>query len=1091
MPETDNDIDLNNINEPIYKDKIDESGGNYIKHCISQSSEYMISGSNNDIDYKKYFNTRLEGETKGDLTIIKPDKTYDRTKNTDASRILKEDWELKYNAEKNLFIDSIVASIIIKHKYEHNKKHSLIECKNVLDTINGCYCVFPFIEIDEASSDVTTKTETKYNVTLPNKIKLPNNDISNISVTTIKKMFDKQDLKDDDDFIEKKAITINNDTTYSSLVTEIQTMDFINSCSDYNEINGINFIDGINNLIDHEIYKQFIYILNNKVDNKFKKYIKTEDDITSDEDGVFNKEWVETTLGNYDSKLNPLQIIPKPTRTNIKNLGNEIQKHIQNMIDNLYSKIPNVNKTKTYFVYKKMIINSIYFTKDTYRIDTTNTMSGNDINTNYDNNYIILANIDDLKDIDLYVDNVISLDHFNESGKKPYYHFVIDVKIPICNTSPIRNNLTDTLLNKNLIVIAISLLISILIHALISCCLEFWLKYGSGTNCIYVTNTCSNIGDKTIKNISLIDYYFRQRLTNFPYQNCAKTLESQAGGSGGSDKSGVNVKEFNYPILNKGEGRLCILEDSYSTYSTDRPFPYNIIDYGEKNFDSESIKYFFRLIVIVILYVLIPYRYIYNKCFNKISHIYDKYISRNKLLSSILFVTLPLGIPLIFVLVSVSLVCSMFLIIIYLTISMIHNILMLFNALRFSDKLSEFLLIGAGTICTLTTIILIIASVIQPRRINVQPTDDGSYENTDKGMIFEDYFSKSTIEKFIILCVLITLAVFFYSVNSAINPGKDSMKNERVYNDSMKKWYNMLLYPFDYDNLNNVQKQDFGNYRIDKEVDRNGVTYKPLKDFLTTASSKFSVRKLLFILLVLVVVFYISENVQKNDKGKHNSKFIGIGIFVMFLNIWLLSKSLLNNYLITCKQKKKSFKPVSSTIFGFELPITKRIMLLFTFLAFGVCSVTDKNGSNELSNDFKQILDNKKDKDSINSLNYLSKNIIDLSELLLLLKKSLYLICVVIITLLTCTTLPAVMGITVLYIIFELLYIFFIIPFTKGGHFIFKIMKNRYKILTYMLCTGLILYIHKRLIFGDNTNTVVYTMSAILAIIVIYNFVNE
>ena len=1101
MPETDNDIELININDPIYENMIEDSGGDYIKHCISKSSDYMIrksnnEESNNDIDYKKYFKTRLEvGDTNVNLTPIKADEIYYRKKNINHNDTFTKDWKVKYNKENNLFVDSIVASIIIKHKYVHNKKHSLIECKNVLDTINGCYCVFPFIEIHE---DEEKESSTKYHVTLPKKIKLPNNDIENISEDTIKEMFSQTDASDNSHFIEKKVITIDNDTTYSSLEKEIQAMDFINICSENNKSNGINFIDGINNLIDHEIYKQFIYILNDdEVDNKFKKYIKTNKDITSSDQGKIEKEWVEEVMiREYDFKLNPLQIVPKPTRTNIRDLGNEIQKHIQNMIYDLYSRIPNVNKTKTYFVYEKMIINSIYFTKDTYRATATggNRVSdakSDNTNSGYDNRYIILDKIDDLIDIDQNVNNVISLDHFDVSGKKPYYHFVIDVKIPICNTFPIRNNLSDTLLNKNLIVIGISLLISILIHALISCCLEFWLKYGSGTNCIYITNTCSNIGDKTIKNISLIDYFFRQRLTNFPYQNCTKTLESQAGGSGGSDKSGVNVKEFNYPILNKGEGRLCILEDSYSTYSTDRPFPYNIIDYGEKNFDSESIKYFFRLIVIVILYILLPYRYLYNKCFNKISHIYDKYISRNKLLSSILFVTLPLGIPLIFILVSVSLVCSMFLIIIYLTISMIHNILMLFNPLRFSDKWSEFLLIGAGTICTLTTIILIIASTIQPRHINIQKSDDGFYENKDKSMIFEDYFGKSTLEKFFILFFMITIAVICYSSNSVLNPGKDSMKNEKVYNDSMKKWYKMLLYPFDYDNLNDVQKQDFGNYRIDKEVDRNGVTYKPLKDFLTTSSSKFSVRKLLFILLVLVAVFYISENVEGKERGKYNEFFIGIGMIVMFLNIWLLSKSLLNTYLIKCQHSKKNFKPVSETILGSKFPNIKKFLLFICGTFFGVLSVADENGSNGLSDDFKQILDNKKGEDSINSLNYLSKNTIDLSELLLLLKKSLYLICVVIITLFTFTTLPAVMGITVLYIIFELLYIFFIIPFTKGGHFIFKIMKNRYKILTYMLCTGLILYIHKRLIFGDNTNTVVYTMSAILAIIVIYNFVNE
>jgi len=53
-------------------------------------------------------------------------------------------------------------------------------------------------------------------------------------------------------------------------------------------------------------------------------------------------------------------------------------------------------------------------------------------------------------------------------------------------------------------------------------------------------------------------------------------------------------------------------------------------------------------------------------------------------------------------------------------------------------------------------------------------------------------------------------------------------------------------------------------------------------------------------------------------------------------------------------------------------------------------------------------------------------------------------------------------------------------------------MKNRYKILTYLLCIGVIANIKQREMFGtNNTNIVVYTMSGILGFIMIYNFVNE
>ena len=52
-------------------------------------------------------------------------------------------------------------------------------------------------------------------------------------------------------------------------------------------------------------------------------------------------------------------------------------------------------------------------------------------------------------------------------------------------------------------------------------------------------------------------------------------------------------------------------------------------------------------------------------------------------------------------------------------------------------------------------------------------------------------------------------------------------------------------------------------------------------------------------------------------------------------------------------------------------------------------------------------------------------------------------------------------------------------------------MKDRYKILAYMLCIAVILNIHDRDIFSHNTKTVVLTMSGILGLIIIYNFVNE
>ena len=70
----------------------------------------------------------------------------------------------------------------------------------------------------------------------------------------------------------------------------LKTMKFIGTNQDdTKKTNGINFIDGINNIIDHEIYKKFIDILNNsnKVD-KFNDYIKTD---LADSNGEITKQF--------------------------------------------------------------------------------------------------------------------------------------------------------------------------------------------------------------------------------------------------------------------------------------------------------------------------------------------------------------------------------------------------------------------------------------------------------------------------------------------------------------------------------------------------------------------------------------------------------------------------------------------------------------------------------------------------------------------------------------------------------------------------------------------------------------------------------
>tara|TARA_B100000787_G_scaffold103451_2_gene76605 strand:- start:1643 stop:4861 length:3219 start_codon:yes stop_codon:yes gene_type:complete len=1072
MPGTDSDIDLNNINKPIYKEQIaDESDSNNIKNCILKQDKYMIRNSNNEIDYKKYFKIRLKGDIIDTSTELNLNSSYDisaayiRLNNVDDTKEpLKTEWKEASRNEKILFIDSIIASVILTHKYKEWKKHSLIECNNILDEINGCYCIFPFIEIADESD-----TETVYNITLPARLKLLNPDKVGITDNdSIIDMFDDDKTEDKKDFITKLPIKINDNITYEDLKMQISATPFIKDCINVSSLTGVNFIDGINNIIDHEIYKEFINTINheNARTGAFDNFIETKKSDGTLRDHQFKQD-KNSMSSNYDELLNPLYIVPKANMTEIRKLRKEMQNFIQKKINALYKNVPKTNDTKTKFTYKKMIINSIYFDKDTYRSSETD----GDQDDVIDEHGILLE-----KDpaIDLYtkINNdefVVKLKHAT-GDTMDYYHFLIDVEIPICNTSPIRKNITDVLLNNNLIVIIISYLVAILIHAFISCCLEFWLKYGNGVECIYVTNTCKNIGDNNKVNISLIDYFFRYRLTNFPYQRCQRAI-TQSGGN-------TNVRTLVYPILSNDDKTICIREDAWTTHNNDRPFPYNIIDYGEKNFDSESIKYFFRTIVILILCLLIPLRYIFNKCIGSLSTIYNKYISRSNFLSSIIFVLLPLSIPLISILILVSLACSIILYITYSIITIIHYMYIFIVPIKNSKGIRDGILCLLGTVCAWTTFILIAISIIQPR-------------HPDGRVIFEGFHKLNTLEKFFILVLLILSGIIIFSVKSLYTPGSGSVDDEITANTEMAKWYKLILYPFDYTNLTKEQKQEFDNYRINKEVNREGNgKYSPLKKFLTSESSTISILTILVALFILTMLFMLVETT-----GKKKEFSIIIAILLSFIT-YIKLNNYLYSYLIYCRDS--TFK--ESIVFkGFlewiapELAVRFQfIMRLLSLIVFGPLGFMAYRPSRISQNikEFEPVQTNELN-NRINTLNVFSLDFIDLSEFILLFKKLLYLTCVCFVLFLTGFVLPVVMLITLLFIVLRLLYIFLIVPFTKGGHFIFRIMRNRYKILTYMLCTAVIINISDKQIFGENTTTVVSTMSAILALIIIYNLVND
>ena len=1115
--DSDSAIDLNEINKPIYIDDIhdynDKSGqepDSNINNCISSDPDMWVNSNKKEIDYKKYFlirsNRKPNDDGKLDLNNqISLNEAYFRSYNVtkqsgDVGDFVEKWTELK-NKETKLFIDSIIASIILTHKYKYKKNHSIIACNEILNEINGCYCIFPFIVIDETSND--SYTETKYNILLPDRLKLLNIDIESEDefLTYMFKTYTSTDSDlnyiDTDNFIDvNSSIAINDEITYTSIKSKIMGMKLFKNITDTTQPRGINFIDGINNIIDYEIYKKFIDILHHHTDNIFFKYIYYNSN--KHDNVVCEVQYPESNdLNNTLNRLNPLHIIPDENK--ISELHREIKTFIQDKINNLYNYVPKINDTMTKFVYKKMIINSIYFTVDTYRNEegTINSAVNTGANNKYYDVFIkkknpttIYNNINGT-----FIDNekLVLIQHYDEDKDKLYYHFTIDVAIPICNTGPIRRNVTDVLLSNNLIVIILSYLITILIHSLISCCLEFWLKYGVGNDCIWITDTCKNIGnnlnyDKNHpdkysyeEEISLIDWFFRYRLYNFPYQPCAR--ENSRVLTGG----GISKRYFGWNDTNTTG---CISEDTKNQYPDGRPFPYNLIDYGENNFNSESIKYLFRIIVIFILCLLLPLRFIFNKCFGNLSSIYINYISKNKLISSIIFVLLPILIPLIALLILVSLAFSMILFLIYIVIAFIHNFLALIvPPIRYAKEIPNKFFSLLGIICSLTTFILIAVSILRPT-------------HADGRVIFEGFHKLPTLAKFFILFGLIIVGFMIYGFKSISYPNS-GITNDIEYNKSMDWLYNILLSPFDYKKLNEKQKNEFKNYRINHSVFRDSKNVIPLGNFLKTENFKVSILKLLLVLTVLAVVFYMVEKKGDNDKA-----FIWILGFLMFFSIRALLTHGLNKYITEYMKQTKSPRKYAyiNTInmWWANRPWMHWPLVILATIAFGIfggMSMPTLNGDtlsvppivgsvNSLINN-QELLLNNSDTEKVNNFNILSKDILDLSEFLMLFKKTIYLICVCVILFFTTLTLPFVLIITLLYIILRLLYIFISIPFIKGGNYFFKIMKDRYKILAYMLCIAVILNIHDRDIFSHNTKTVVLTMSGILGLIIIYNFVNE
>lgn len=205
----------------------------------------------------------------------------------------------------------------------------------------------------------------------------------------------------------------------------------------------------------------------------------------------------------------------------------------------------------------------------------------------------------------------------------------------ICHNDNI-SSLQKSHVEKFIMYLIMSLMF-VITFSIVACCGEFWLKFGHGKKCIKVINTCLNIGkDSTDNTTSLTEQHFRFRISNYPYQKCNKTSTDMQGGAFNSHnkaKTEIDIDEV--------ESGNCIYQNQDSdNINGEKPFPYNIGEYADNNFDGELSKIIPRMITFAITCFMMSFRYIFNIANKMGCDMYDK-VGENKYIGLLLFIFIP------------------------------------------------------------------------------------------------------------------------------------------------------------------------------------------------------------------------------------------------------------------------------------------------------------------------------------------------------------------------------------------------------------------------------------------------------------------
>lgn len=187
--------------------------------------------------------------------------------------------------------------------------------------------------------------------------------------------------------------------------------------------------------------------------------------------------------------------------------------------------------------------------------------------------------------------------------------------------------------------LAFGFICAVLVTAIVGCCYEFWLRYGNSKDCIYYKSRCNNIGKSD--EVSLIDYMFPNSVSYYPYQLCEKSSSSNLSGGKKVMRGGnkTNIIKSNYPDSYLAKAK-CVTIDPGDDSDMRKQFPYNIGDTAEKTFDNELLKMPFKSFSLFFLYSILILRMAINNLLKFLSNKYQEHVSKNMILSNLVFLLL-------------------------------------------------------------------------------------------------------------------------------------------------------------------------------------------------------------------------------------------------------------------------------------------------------------------------------------------------------------------------------------------------------------------------------------------------------------------